>query len=70
LSIEIIKQVVSGYSYLVEQKIIHRDLKPSNILKKGDTWKICDFGFALKGNKNYIGELNVGTAFYMAPESL
>jgi len=48
-------------------KIIHRDLKPPNILKSGFVWKICDFGFSVKGKKNLIGDLNVGTPSYMAP---
>lgn len=66
----ILEQIMSGYKYLMTKKIIHRDLKPPNILKSGFVWKICDFGFSVKGKKNLIGELNVGTPSYMAPESL
>lgn len=61
------KQIVQGSKYLIEQKVIHRDLKPPNILKKGNLWKIGDFGFALENKKEYIGDINVGTPFYMAP---
>ena len=27
--------------------VMHRDLKPANIFRKGNSWKIGDFGFAL-----------------------
>jgi len=27
---------------------MHRDLKPANILRVGNKWKICDFGFSVK----------------------
>jgi serine/threonine protein kinase len=64
------EQIISGAKYLLEQKVIHRDLKPPNILKSGHNWKICDFGFSVMGKKNLIGDINVGTPTYMAPESL
>lgn len=51
----IIEQIIEGYKYLMEQKVLHRDLKPPNILKCGSTWKICDFGFSVKGKKNLVG---------------
>ena len=45
------KQIVSGFLKLVENKIIHRDIKPSNILfdKEGKV-KIADFGCAIFEN--------------------
>ena len=64
------EQIIAGYRYLLQLKILHRDLKPPNILKSGPNWKICDFGFSVMGKRNLVGEINVGTPAYMAPESL
>jgi serine/threonine protein kinase len=48
--------------------ILHRDLKPSNIFRKGDTWKIGDFGFSVVCNNEYlVDKINVGTPLYMPP---
>lgn len=69
-TVAIMEQVIAGYRYLLEKKVLHRDLKPPNILKAGNNWKICDFGFSVMGKKNMVGEINVGTPAYMAPESL
>ena len=69
-TVAIMEQVIAAYRYLLERKVLHRDLKPPNILKAGNNWKICDFGFSVMGKKNMVGEINVGTPAYMAPESL
>lgn len=68
--VTIMEQIISGYRYLLEKKVLHRDLKPANILKSGYTWKICDFGFSVIGKRNLVGDINVGTPSYMAPEAL
>jgi serine/threonine protein kinase len=43
---DVFQQVMDGCQYLEKQLIIHRDIKPVNIFKKGNLWKIGDFGFA------------------------
>lgn len=47
-AVEIMKQIVSGYKYLIKIGVLHRDLKPANIFRSGNTWKIGDFGFAVR----------------------
>lgn len=69
----ILKQIVSGFSQLIEKGIIHRDLKPANILvnSKGQ-FKLADFGFA-KVVQHFDTKLLhsiVGTPLYMAPQIL
>lgn len=61
------EQVLSGYRYLLGLKVLHRDIKPPNILRVGNCWKICDFGFSVIGKKCLVGTINVGTPSYMAP---
>ena len=40
------KQIVNGYKILFENGYIHRDIKPENIMKKGDCYKLSDFGLS------------------------
>lgn len=47
VAIEIMKEIIDGVKYLMENGILHRDLKPANILNNRKNWKIADFGFAL-----------------------
>jgi serine/threonine protein kinase len=61
-------QIADGYNYLSKMNILHRDLKPSNIFRKGDMWKIGDFGFSVVCNQEYlVDKINVGTPLYMPP---
>lgn len=67
--IEIIKQILAGYRYLIQSGILHRDLKPANIFRSGETWKIGDFGFAVR-QTDFKDKINVGTPLYMPLEAL
>jgi len=46
-------QISEGYKYLLNEGIVHRDIKPANILRFGNTWKIADFGFAIKKTTSF-----------------
>mgnify|MGYP000914645904 CR=1 FL=1 len=41
------KDILKGFSHLIENNIIHRDLKPANIFLNNGQAKIADFGFAM-----------------------
>lgn len=62
---QIMDQVANGYKYLIANNIVHRDIKPPNILKNDNTWKIADFGFAVRKCVSFVSHLNVGTPLYM-----
>ena len=70
-AVDILRQIVDGYSDISSNRIIHRDLKPANILLKNNKIKIADFGFAMKASdsKKY-SSYNVGSPIYMPPEAL
>lgn len=63
--IDIAQQIIQGVKYLQQKGIIHRDLKPANILKGINSWKIADFGFAIKNKTEVKSNFNVGTPLYM-----
>ncbi len=66
-ALAIIKQIASGLAYLHGMGYIHLDIKPENVLKKGEIWKLGDFG--LLKPRGYYGILDVkGTVGYIAPE--
>ena len=67
-ALQLLRQIVDGYSDIYSQRIIHRDLKPANILLKDGQIKIADFGFAMKASdaKKY-SSYNVGSPIYMPP---
>lgn len=55
----------------INEKLVHRDIKPDNILRRGDKWKIADFGLS-----KIIGEATRTHTFkgtnhprYCAPEA-
>ncbi|KAF7684568.1 putative cell division protein kinase [Astathelohania contejeani] len=71
-TIDLIKQLCDGLSYIHNKMIVHRDLKPQNILvnKKG-ILKIADFGLARSMQmemNTYANE--VITLWYRPPELL
>ena len=47
-TLEIAVEVVEGVKYMLDKGIIHRDIKPANIFRGKNSWKIGDFGFAIK----------------------
>jgi calcium-dependent protein kinase len=68
-----IKTIISAIGYCHERNIVHRDLKPENIVFRTKAHKeivIIDFGDAKVIKEDEIYEDFVGTAFYLAPESV
>jgi len=73
---DVMRQLMSGISYLHENGIVHRDIKPENILCVSKAWplhiKLTDFGLSnvLDPNQTSGSALvsYVGTQNYYAPE--
>ncbi len=62
---------MNAYRELYELEIVHRDLKLANIFIKKGVLKLADFGFAIRSQDCYEKfEYNVGSPYYMPPESL
>ncbi|EAS06587.2 Serine/Threonine kinase domain protein (macronuclear) [Tetrahymena thermophila SB210] len=72
-TLRIIREIVSGFKCLYEQKIVHRDLKPANILLHDGIPKIADFGFS-KVVEHSMEQADlaslVGSPIYMCPQIL
>ena len=68
----IIKQLLRGVNYLNSLNIVHRDLKLENIIIDPKTYqvKIVDFGLSTFYSPFRKLKTIVGTAYYIAPETL
>ncbi|VDM52896.1 unnamed protein product [Angiostrongylus costaricensis] len=71
---EIIRQIGSAVQYLHDMNIAHRDIKLENILcsSTGDdcVYKLGDYGFAKRPERNMLMESPCCTPFYAPPEVL
>lgn len=71
---EIIRQIGSAVQYLHDMNIAHRDIKLENILcsSTGDdcVYKLGDYGFAKRPERNVLMESPCCTPFYAPPEVL
>ncbi|GAW79315.1 calcium-dependent protein kinase 4 [Plasmodium gonderi] len=71
----IIKQILSGITYMHKNNVVHRDLKPENILletknKEDMIIKIIDFGLSTHFEYSKKMKDKIGTAYYIAPDVL
>ncbi|KJH47645.1 kinase domain protein [Dictyocaulus viviparus] len=71
---EIIRQIGSAVQYLHDMNIAHRDIKLENILCSGIgddcVYKLGDYGFAKRPERNVLMESPCCTPFYAPPEVL
>ena len=68
----LLRQILSGLSYMHENSILHRDLKPGNLLltRRGEV-KITDFGTAkIICDRNAPRSSGVCSLWYQSPELL
>jgi len=63
---KIVCSIYDALYYLNERGIIHRDLKASNIFIQDDSFKLGDFGFAIRSDKIFK-DIAVGSPIYMSP---
>ncbi|CAD5213984.1 unnamed protein product [Bursaphelenchus xylophilus] len=72
---EIVRQIGSAVQYLHSMNIAHRDIKLENILCSSTdheqcVYKLADFGFAKRPERNHLMESPCCTPIYVAPEIL
>ena len=67
--IKVVRDVLSGLSYMHKRGYLHRDIKPANILKFEDgTYKLSDFGLAKSVNPTQSQFVTRVGEFYGSPE--
>jgi serine/threonine protein kinase len=49
--------------------VVHRDLKVSNVFLHKGSYKLGDFGFAIRANQIFK-DIAIGSPVYMSPEGL
>ena len=59
-----------AYLHAKDPPILHRDIKPENILKVGDTYILCDFGWSNTDSKGDTRNTFCGTPDYLSPEMI
>jgi serine/threonine protein kinase len=67
-AVQLMKQILNGFSELRKKKILHRDFKLANIFMNDEHIVIGDFGFAKSGQE--LAETRLGSPLTMAPELL
>lgn len=69
--VRVVEQACLGVEAIHASKTVHRDLKPSNILiDDGFHVAVGDFGLSCLAGPGAVQSIPVGTAAYMAPESV
>jgi len=72
---DVMRQIGSAVMFLHDMNIAHRDIKLENILCSSTnsgkcTYKLADFGFAKRPERNHLMESPCCTPFYAPPEVL
>jgi serine/threonine protein kinase len=67
----IVKHVLQALVHIHDNNIVHRDIKPKNVFIQDAEYKLGDFGAAVYlHNPESIENQNLGTMWYISPESL